>query len=97
MYAMFGSFRSRCSMNSARANSANWNARSRLSRRSAATRVRGQIVILVDDGLATGSSMHAAATALREKHPARIVIAVPVARRTRVPPCNAKWTQPSAP
>jgi putative phosphoribosyl transferase len=36
-------------------------------------------VILVDDGLATGASMRAAATALREENPARIVVAVPVA------------------
>ncbi|HLH60086.1 MAG TPA: phosphoribosyltransferase [Ktedonobacteraceae bacterium] len=41
--------------------------------------VRGCIVILVDDGLATGSTMRAAVTALREQQPARIVVAVPVA------------------
>jgi predicted phosphoribosyltransferase len=41
--------------------------------------VRGRIVILVDDGLATGSSMRAAALALRQKQPAQIVVAVPVA------------------
>ena len=35
-------------------------------------------VILVDDGLATGSSMRAAVAALRQQHPAAIVIAVPV-------------------
>ena len=40
--------------------------------------VRGHIVILVDDGLATGSTMQAAATALRRLEPARIVVAVPV-------------------
>ena len=40
--------------------------------------VRGKTVILVDDGLATGSTMRAAATALRQQNPARIVIAVPV-------------------
>src|SRR5216684_3701427 len=40
--------------------------------------VRGRTVILVDDGLATGSTMRAAAAALRQQHPARIVIAVPV-------------------
>jgi len=39
----------------------------------------GKIVIVVDDGLATGSSMRAAVQALRQHHPARIVIAVPVA------------------
>jgi putative phosphoribosyl transferase len=35
-------------------------------------------VILVDDGLATGSTMRAAVAALRKVHPARIVVAVPV-------------------
>jgi len=41
--------------------------------------VRGRTVILIDDGLATGSTMRAAACALRERQPARIVVAVPVA------------------
>jgi putative phosphoribosyl transferase len=41
--------------------------------------VKGRIVILIDDGLATGSTMRAAGTAMREKQPARIVVAVPVA------------------
>ena len=41
--------------------------------------VRGRTVILVDDGLATGSSMRVAALALRDKNPARIIVAVPVA------------------
>lgn len=36
-------------------------------------------VILVDDGLATGSTMRAAIAALRKQQPARIVVAVPVA------------------
>jgi putative phosphoribosyl transferase len=40
--------------------------------------VNGYIVILVDDGLATGSTMRAAAEALRQQHPARVVVAVPV-------------------
>jgi putative phosphoribosyl transferase len=40
--------------------------------------VVGKTVILVDDGLATGSTMRAAATALRQQQPARIVVAVPV-------------------
>jgi putative phosphoribosyl transferase len=40
--------------------------------------VRGETVILVDDGLATGSTMRAAATALRQQGPARIVVGVPV-------------------
>lgn len=41
--------------------------------------VRGKTVIVVDDGLATGSSMRAAALALRQRAPARLVVAVPVA------------------
>jgi predicted phosphoribosyltransferase len=41
--------------------------------------VSGLIVILVDDGIATGSSMRAAIRALRQMKPARIVLAVPVA------------------
>jgi putative phosphoribosyl transferase len=41
--------------------------------------VRGRIVILVDDGLATGSTMRAAVLALRQHQPARIIVAVPVA------------------
>ena len=41
--------------------------------------VRGRTVILVDDGLATGATMHAALEALRQQNPARIVVAVPVA------------------
>lgn len=41
--------------------------------------VAGKIVILVDDGLATGSTMLAAIEALRTKSPAQIVAAVPIA------------------
>jgi predicted phosphoribosyltransferase len=41
--------------------------------------VRNRTVILVDDGLATGATMHAAIAALRQLHPARIVVAVPTA------------------
>jgi predicted phosphoribosyltransferase len=40
--------------------------------------VRGKTVILIDDGLATGSTMRAAAAALRQQNPARIIVAVPV-------------------
>jgi len=40
--------------------------------------IRGRTVILVDDGLATGSTMRAAARAVRKQDPARLVIAVPV-------------------
>jgi predicted phosphoribosyltransferase len=41
--------------------------------------VHVRTVILVDDGLATGSTMRAAVAALRKQGPARIVVAVPVA------------------
>ncbi|MCZ7573896.1 MAG: phosphoribosyltransferase [Ardenticatenaceae bacterium] len=41
--------------------------------------VSGRIVILVDDGLATGATMRAAVAALRKQNPARIVVAVPTA------------------
>jgi putative phosphoribosyl transferase len=41
--------------------------------------VRGRTVILIDDGLATGSTMRAAVAALRRQGPARVVVAVPVA------------------
>ena len=41
--------------------------------------VRACTVILVDDGLATGSTMRAAVGALRAQEPARVVVAVPVA------------------
>jgi predicted phosphoribosyltransferase len=40
--------------------------------------VQGRSVILVDDGLATGSSMRVAVMALKRKKPAQIVVAVPV-------------------
>ena len=41
--------------------------------------LRGRTVIVVDDGLATGSTMLAAVKALRAQQPARIVVAVPTA------------------
>jgi putative phosphoribosyl transferase len=41
--------------------------------------VAGKVAILVDDGLATGSTMRAAVGALRMLRPQRIVVAVPVA------------------
>jgi len=43
--------------------------------------IENRIVILVDDGLATGSTMRAAVAALREKRPREIVVAVPVGAR----------------
>jgi predicted phosphoribosyltransferase len=43
--------------------------------------VRGRTVLLVDDGLATGSTMQAAILAVQQRVPARIVVAVPVGAR----------------
>ncbi len=51
--------------------------------------LRGRTVILVDDGIATGSTMRAALTALRKLQPARIVLAVPVA-----PPSTCERLRP---
>jgi putative phosphoribosyl transferase len=39
--------------------------------------VRAKTVILIDDGIATGSIMRAAVRALNAQHPARLVVAVP--------------------
>jgi putative phosphoribosyl transferase len=47
--------------------------------------VRDKTVIVVDDGLATGSTMRAAVTALRKMEPRRIIVAVPVAAQST---CN---------
>ncbi len=41
--------------------------------------ISGMTVILIDDGLATGATMRAAAAALKTKNPAKIVVAVPTA------------------
>jgi putative phosphoribosyl transferase len=43
--------------------------------------LRARVVVLVDDGLATGASMRAAVMAVRERHPARVIVATPVAAR----------------
>jgi putative phosphoribosyl transferase len=40
--------------------------------------LRGKVVILIDDGLATGSTMRAAVEAVRRHGPSRVVVAVPV-------------------
>ncbi|EJM87705.1 MULTISPECIES: phosphoribosyltransferase [unclassified Pseudomonas] len=45
----------------------------------APVQLKDQVVILIDDGLATGASMRAAIHAVRAQAPARIVVAVPVA------------------
>lgn len=43
--------------------------------------IENRVVILVDDGLATGSTMRAAVVAVRRLRPARVVVAVPVGAR----------------
>jgi predicted phosphoribosyltransferase len=43
--------------------------------------LEGRIVILIDDGLATGSTMMAAVKAVRQRQPAKVVVAVPVGAR----------------
>lgn len=59
--------------------------RARLYRGGApAPDLRGHIVILIDDGLATGMTMRAAITAVRRQEPERLIVAVPVAARETV-------------
>lgn len=41
--------------------------------------VKGKTVILVDDGLATGSSMSAAIQGIRQHEPGRVIVGVPIA------------------
>lgn len=41
--------------------------------------IKNKIIVLVDDGLATGATMRAAVAALKKMNPAKIIIAVPVA------------------
>jgi predicted phosphoribosyltransferase len=53
--------------------------------------VTGKTVLLVDDGLATGSTMRAAVAAVRAQSPARIVVAVPVGA-----PITCQELQPEA-
>jgi putative phosphoribosyl transferase len=50
-----------------------------------APEVRGRTVILIDDGLATGSTMRAAVMALKQQQPSRIIAAVPIASEST---CN---------
>jgi putative phosphoribosyl transferase len=61
--------------------------RHELERREQAFRVgdplelKDKVVILIDDGLATGATMRAAVMAVRQRHPARVIVAAPVAAK----------------
>lgn len=46
-----------------------------------AARIEGRIVVLIDDGLATGATMHAAVQSVRKQKPAHLIVAVPVGAR----------------
>ena len=64
----------------ARSEQAELERREREYRRDRPSRdLKDHVVILVDDGLATGSTMRAAVEAVRQHQPARVIVAVPVA------------------
>ncbi len=46
--------------------------------------IRGRLVLVVDDGLATGATMGAVVAALTQEDPARLVVAVPVAPQAAI-------------
>ncbi len=66
--------------------------RAYLSGRPAAP-VEGSTVIVVDDGIATGTTMRAALKALRRRRPAALVLAVPVAPRDTLEQLRAEVDQ----
>jgi putative phosphoribosyl transferase len=55
--------------------------------------VQGHTVIVVDDGIATGTTVRAALKALRRRHPASLVLAVPVAPRDTLQALRAEVDQ----
>jgi putative phosphoribosyl transferase len=59
----------------------------------AAVAVKGCTVVVVDDGIATGTTMRAALKALRRRQPGRLVLAVPVAPRDTLRSLTAEVDQ----
>ena len=55
--------------------------RRRLLANHARINLTGRIAIVVDDGVATGATTRAALRAVRKQHPAKLILAVPVASR----------------
>ena len=49
-----------------------------------APELRGRIVVLVDDGIATGATVRAAISVIKAQHPSRLVLAIPVAQQSVV-------------
>lgn len=55
--------------------------------------LQNRVVILVDDGLATGATMQAAVKAARHAHPAQVIVAVPVSAKQSVAELRADVDQ----
>lgn len=51
--------------------------------------LKGKIVILIDDGIATGASMKAAVQAVQQQQPKEVIVAVPVADQSMQPEMQA--------
>ena len=56
-------------------------------------RLEGKVVLIVDDGIATGSSVSAAVISVKKRKPKRVVVAVPVAPRDAVETLSEDGTE----
>ena len=56
-------------------------------------RLEGKVVIVVDDGIATGSSVEAAVISVRKRRPKEVVVAVPVAPQDAVETLSEDGTE----